>query len=264
MRRTLLAALLLMCLTPAAHAAQGMNLRWNSCLADGGVRNRTFACNTNTGSEQLFLSFKLDSAFAPVTGIEFSLQLTTPAGPPGSWWQFKNVGTCRQTALSASAIGFPSGPSCVDYWQGQASGGLTAFLFSPFPPSRMLGVFAVPEQAWAALDPGTEYYAARLAITHAKTVGTASCQGCLDPVCIGLERIKLTRPAGVGNLTLSTETETNSSTVNWQGGSAGSTHVVDIRYFGDQIIDDSRRDLTCAAAVPARNGTWGSIKSLYH
>ncbi|MBI5168557.1 MAG: hypothetical protein HZA61_03620 [Candidatus Eisenbacteria bacterium] len=264
MRRLLAPLVLLLCVSNApAHAAQGMNLSWDNCFGDGAVRNKTFACDTNTGSEQLYVSFELDSAFAPLTGLELSMVIATPAGPSSAWWQFKNTGSCRQTALSASAIPLVPGVSCVDYWQGAAAGGVTAYIlnYNYAGSNRLLAVFALPMSAAASLDAGTEYFGIRIAITHAKTVGTGSCPGCLDPVCLGLENLLLTRPAGVGDLRLAEETTFGSSTVNWQGAAAGSVRVKrDNPYYPNWFY----RVLSCASATPARNHTWGSIKSQYH
>ncbi len=259
MRRALLTLLLLMCLTPAAHAAQGMNLAWDACFGDGGVRNKTFACDTNTGSEQLYVSFQLDSAFTPVTGMELTINFSTPAGPPGAWWQFKNAGSCRLSALSASSAPLTPGGSCVNYWNGFASGGIAGYTvnYVGLGMNRLFVIFALPSTAWASLDGDVEYFAARLAISHANSVGAGSCPGCLDPVCIGIENLKLTRPVGQGDIRLAEETTFGSSTVNWQGSAASSSRVGDpARFF--------YRTLHCASATAARNPTWGSIKSLYH
>lgn len=265
MRRLLLSLLASSCLATtagSAHAAQGMNLRWDACLGDGGVRNKNFACDTNTGSEQLFVSFQLDSAFAPVSGVELYMNITTPAGLPGTWWQFKNAGSCRQTALVPSSAPLVPGGSCVDYWQGLAAGGLTAYGpdYGRSGVNRLSAIYALPPVAMASLDAGTEYFCMRFTITHAKTVGTGSCQGCLDPVCLGLERMLIDRPAGYGTLALAEETTPGSSTASWQGAATSSTRVDrNNPYFPNWFY----RTLTCSAATPARNQTWGSIKSLY-
>ena len=44
-----------------APAFAGVNLRWDQCFSDGGVQNKTFACNTNVGVERLVMSLVLDS-----------------------------------------------------------------------------------------------------------------------------------------------------------------------------------------------------------
>src|SRR5262249_31564945 len=52
MKRSVLAvgtAAALLLVASASLAADGINLAWNDCAALGGVQNRTFACNVNTG-----------------------------------------------------------------------------------------------------------------------------------------------------------------------------------------------------------------------
>lgn len=262
MRRAILAVLALCCFATTAHAAQGVNLAWDACYGDGGVRNKAFACDTNAGSEQLFVSFLLDSVVTPVTGLELTLMVTTPAGAPDSWWQFKTSGSCRATALAASAAPLVPSESCVDFWQGQAAGGIAGYSLVAFAGAyRLSAILALPQPYWALLGDGTEYFAMRLVLSHTKTVGTGACPGCFEPVCIGIEGLRLTRPVGYGDIRLADETSFGSSTVNWQGAAAGSRLVV------DPVYPDTRpkyRIVTCASATPARNSTWGSIKSLYH
>jgi hypothetical protein len=156
MRRTLLAALVLCCFATAAHAAQGMNLRWDACMGDGGVLNKNFACDTNTGSEQLVVSFQTDSVFAPVSGVEFSILIRSPLGAINNWWQLKNSGTCRQTALSASAAPLGTPVNCEPLWAGIASGGLTGYgqyFGYGFADQYRLSAFAVAPANLVTIDP---------------------------------------------------------------------------------------------------------------
>jgi len=49
-----LAALLVLAFALTARAAStppGVSLRWDNCFSDGGVANKDFACDTNSGSE---------------------------------------------------------------------------------------------------------------------------------------------------------------------------------------------------------------------
>jgi hypothetical protein len=151
----------------------------------------------------------------------------------------------------------------VDYWQGLALGGLSGYVPNAGSSgvNRLSAIYALPAAAAASLDAGTEYFCMRFTITHAKTVGAGSCPGCLDPVCLGLERLVISRPAGYSDLALAEETIPGSSTASWQGAATSSTRVQrDNPYFPNWFF----RTLTCSAAIPARNQTWGSIKSLYH
>ena len=63
-------------------ATQGMNLRWTSCLGDGGVQNLNFAC-TNVGAQRMQGSFVLASDMPQVIGTEIVLELAadSPTDP---------------------------------------------------------------------------------------------------------------------------------------------------------------------------------------
>ena len=90
-------AFLLFTASPAL--AGPLNLRWNACWGDGGVANKTFACNTNTGSDVISASFVPFRTVLGVTGLESRVDLSFPTAPP-AWWQFRAAGSCRQTSLS--------------------------------------------------------------------------------------------------------------------------------------------------------------------
>ena len=42
-----------------ASAEAGVNLSWDACTSEGGIQNKTFSCNTNSGSRVLYGSFVL-------------------------------------------------------------------------------------------------------------------------------------------------------------------------------------------------------------
>jgi hypothetical protein len=265
MRRTLLAALALCCFATTAHAAQGMNLRWDACLADGGVLNKDFACDANTGSHTLVVSCQLESTFVSVTGAEFTLNIATPSGAPSSWWQFRNTFTCRRTALIASLLPASPGSACADAWQGMASGGISSYAI---PSSTNLNQFqlgvvmALPLASAQTLYSDQEYFLARITITNANTVGAGACAGCANPACLGLGYLRLYRPVGMGDLIVATETEPQSSVASWQG----SPVISDLIHYDGPPPSGHHHDyraLACQATSRSQNRTWGSIKSLY-
>ena len=267
MRRLILSVALLACFAAPSQAAQGMNLRWDACMGDGGVLNKNFACDTNVGSEQLVVSFQTDSVFAPVSGVEFSILVRSPLGSINSWWQFKSSGTCRQTALSASAAPLGTPVTCEPLWAGLASGGLTAY--GPYTgygfvdQYRILGVYAVAPSNLVTIAPDIEYFLFRLTLTHAKTVGAGSCEGCTSPVCLGLEYLDFTRPAtyNPNRITIATETSPLSSAATWQGSPVVSDFYHREGYYTWQTRD--YRVIGCQTTSRSQNRTWGSIKSLY-
>jgi hypothetical protein len=130
------------------------------------------------------------------------VDLLTQGPAYSDWWAFRNAGTCRQTALSASADFTANAGTCVDYWVGGASGGLTNFesgFSGTANRARVKALYAVPPSAAGPLDPGNEYYALKFNISNAKTVGTGSCTGCTDKVCLVLNSIRITQAVGLGN-----------------------------------------------------------------
>ena len=169
--------------------------------------------------------------------IVLDIQGTNAVMP--AWWDFKNTGSCRTTALSISFDGTTStGGSCADYWAGQGAGGIGAYQVMSPNRRRVVAVGAVPPNAAGPIDADAEYFSFRLGISNVKTTGTGSCAGCLEPICIVLNSINITQPVGVGDFRLGNSA--NSNFVTWQGTVAG-----------------------CPAAVPTQGRTWGQVKALY-
>ena len=94
-------ALAAACVPPPAHAAVQAMLAWDRCLENGGTVTRTFACDTNEGSETIVGSFVPPAGITDMNGLEVVIDmLTTPETAWPDWWAFKNTGACRQSALS--------------------------------------------------------------------------------------------------------------------------------------------------------------------
>ena len=244
MKKLLLLCGALLAFSATVASAEGINFAFNDCGLNG-LANKTFACASNTGTNLLIGSFIAPAGSTAITGEEIVIDLQSASAALPAWWTFKNTGTCRQTAFTTNAD-FSGGPfSCADYWAGQAAGGFSAFNPNIVPGqlnrARILMVYAVPPALAGPVDETLEYYAFKLSFSNAKTVGTGACAGCVDPVCIVLNEIKLTQPVGVGNYRIQNPADGNFAT--WQGGVIGSGG--------------------CPAATPARNATWGSVKSLY-
>ncbi|MBI5170954.1 MAG: hypothetical protein HZA61_15800 [Candidatus Eisenbacteria bacterium] len=240
MKKALLLCGALLALSASVAAAAGINFNWTDC---NGTVNKTFACNSNTLSGAVMVgSYIPPAGSTAITGEEIVIDLQSSGATLPAWWQFKNTGSCRQTALSTSAD-FTANVNCADYWQGLAAGGATAYI-TPYATAanraRLLIIYATAIANAAPVDENTEYYAFKATITGAKSVGTGACAGCLDQVCLVLNEIKLTQPAGVGDYRIQNPAVRNYIT--WQGG----------------VVAGG-----CPAATPTRNTTWGSVKSLY-
>src|SRR5262245_46335209 len=144
-------------ISTSAHAdttPPGVNLRWDQCFGDGGVQNKSFACNTNTGTERLVASIELGSALANVSGMELYIDIgsASPAFPV--WWQFKNAGSCRQASLQMNAVPPPGAPTCTEWSGGASIGGIGTYNIGAHGvanSSRLAAVIAVPATDLIAL-----------------------------------------------------------------------------------------------------------------
>jgi hypothetical protein len=239
--KQLLLVFALLSVTATAASAAGISLRWNACLGDAGVQNLGFACDTNTGSRALVGSFQLASDLAGVHSNELVVDLAAASATLPDWWRFLSAGSCRQLSLSISAY---EGTNCPDLFVGKASMNIAAYLVpSGVGPNyaRLLSVNAVQQASAVDLPAGQEYGIARWTINNQKTIGTGSCAGCATPVCIVFSSaniISLDHPTGIK---LTEPAAPGSNYVTWQGGGGN----------------------FCPAATPARNSTWGAVKSLY-
>jgi len=235
----------------------GVNIRWDNCYGDSGVANKLFACNTNTGAENLVLSFQLPSDLPSVSGEEMVVyfEAATPALP--DWWQFKNAGTCRLTALTLGAAPPPGTVNCLDWSQGGATGGIGAYTLGSPAKATLTAVAAVPGSSIQDLSGDTEYFAASLRISHVKTVGTGACGGCDVPVCIVFGHINVTTTILANNIIMTDGANGQASQIaSWQ--SATTLNLVSTCHMSCNALFDC-----VPTSTPTRNSTWGAVKSLY-
>ena len=242
MKAAALALVILASYASNAHA-EGINLSWDACGSEG-TDSKGFACDTNTGASfTLWCSVVPPEGTTAVTGVEVIVDVIRCSELLPDWWQFKNAGTCRQTALSATAD-FTSTNSnvCTDYWAGQAQSMLASYtsgLFSGvYGRGRVIAIAAIPTSLATPLDPSLEYAMMRLTISRSKTTGTGACAGCSIPAGLYLTEIKLTQPVGIGDYRV--QNPAGRMSVGWQ-------MAVEGTYF--QCGD------------PVRNTTWGAIKA---
>src|SRR5262249_30993354 len=101
MRRPLGSLLLFGCLALGrdASAAPGVNLSWDACTSQGGVQNKTFACDDNAAAMVMVGSFTLAANQPHCIGAEIRLDLQAQSDSLPAWWML-GAGTCRETALS--------------------------------------------------------------------------------------------------------------------------------------------------------------------
>lgn len=260
--------LLAVAVAPAHSAAvspPGVNLRWDNCYADGGGQNKNFACDTNVGSQRLVGSFELASSMAGVTGLECYLHLGSASAGLPAWWAFKNVGTCRQTALNAQTTPPAGSVACADWAGGAASGGIGAYQFNTQGLNHALITLIAAVPAPLDLAAGQEHYAFTLTISHAKTVGAGACGGCVEPVVIFLSAIRIVTGTNPSVLLTDGANLSDSRWVSWQQGSP--TNILQsCLAFNDHgfcFKPVTYFDVVPFSSTPNHSSTWGQVKSLY-
>lgn len=244
-----LLAIALMASPAAAHAA-GVNLSWTNCYPDGAISNRSFACDTNAGTNVAIGSYVTPaSELADVIALDIVLAVATEGSTLPAWWQMRNADTCRKTAMSVSAV-FPESMSqCVDYWQNQASAGsyYKPGTYGAATAQLLLGVFVSNLTRLGPQAGNTEYASFALSISNIKTVGGDACAGCDAAACIVLNGITVNTYRGQVLKLSGGAAGPGSDAITWQGGGGITSNL----------------GAGCPAATPTRNRTWGQIKSLY-
>lgn len=232
---------------PIAWAA-GINLSWNDC-GTAGALNRDFACDTNNGFHELYPTFDPDLPASQIDHVEHFIDLQSASDPLPAWWQFRNAGSCRAASLGVLSIPRSPALSCLDLWDGNGVGGISAYFVTSNTPgmptdrARIFSTASVPGTPRPSANPGTEYFTIALIINNAKTVDAGSCGGCSVPVCLVLNEITVYQLPGAPNGTRHLTSPRDRNFVAWQGGVPGG--------------------VGCAGATPALNRTWGLVKSIY-
>ena len=238
MKKVLISVALLALMACTASAA-GLDLFWNDCPPIGSP-NEAFACNTNTGVQTLVGSYFPPAGMVAVNGNEMVVDLQISAATLSPWWNMGTASGCvGRTGTPTASFDFTLGPfNCTDYWAGQASGGISYQPGVGGPNrARILMICAIQENLAGPMDPNTETYSFKCAISSARTVGTGACAGCTDAACIVLNSIKLTQNPGNPSATITNPAVSNIA--RWRGG------------------------LADCSVTPTKNSTWGSVKALY-
>ena len=249
--------LLLLLTVSTAHAGDELYLRWDNCIGDGGVYNRTFACDTNLGVETLVGSFRLAQTVVGVNEIQGTLEIASidPFSLP-LWWQI-GTGLCRPAnTISASFIPPGTSTNCLNGWAGNALGGWVYQILDPRYARIRVGAAVVTDYAFD-VPAGQETYAFTISIKHTGTIGLGSCAGCSTPACIAWGQAVLHQVPNYLPTILGSATPGNGSNVTWQPGAVATT------YGSCPPNRPCDSYVTCQSATPARGSTWGSIKSLY-
>lgn len=226
-----------------AYPPWGVNIGWGHCRVADDVMNHDFACNTNTGSEVIVASFQPSAEVPACTSltavVDFSVCGTS--GVP-AWWTLRGTSACRPAAGSANVSPEPDGSPCADLWQSLPSvlflDGGTPYVNGGGSAVRYEVQVVMPDGISVDVTPDQQWFAFRIVITHAKTVGTGACAGCLDAGSVSFPGLELYEGTTAFEQVSTYGIEPYSDVLTWQGGST-------------------------ACITPARPTTWGTIKALY-
>ncbi len=250
MKCVLVSAAMLVVGVVAAQAQ--INLAYTDC--GSGIVNVNNACTRNTGTTRVVASFIAPTGTSVITGVLGEMEIIVAGGTVPPWWQAVVSGSCRGSAISVDLANLTL--SCADYFNAVAaptgSLGYDYYPASPTtPPDRVrLHVTATipPDSARsleaAGVPPGAEVFAFTIKLTMAQTAGEGSCAGCAVGACWSLESLRLTQPAGAGDLLMAAPGATGAF-VTWQGGGGIAWP------FGNPCY------------TPATPTSWGQVKSLY-
>ena len=246
MKRLLLGcALLALCASSAF--AGGVNISWgDACWSDPAHANlQQFACNTNTGCALMTCSFSPHYDQPEWVGVEVHLDGQSDDSALPYWWLMA-PGECRASALTVSND-FASAPKigCTDPWTGRVTaGGLVYYQDGTsaggWNLAKMMVVYLVDVETPVSLSAGTEYYACQVRISYVHTAGRNIVSGCDRPMAWTLALVRSCPVYGCDDLT--EPLPGGNQCLNWQ---------------------NSELPWCRAYVVPARNQTWGEIKSLY-
>ncbi len=256
MRKALLFGGVLLLAWSAAATAAGVNVTWGSgCWADLHSNLQTFACDTNTGPAiRMTVSFQVDADIPDFVGMTAYVVGRTSVATMPDWWML-SPGQCRPApGFSANFTGAPYNTSanCSDIWQGQGSGGLTVYADHLTPGwnvdpnvAQMSGTFLLAEPR--ALRAGTEWYACQFLFDRSSSTGTGACARCTIPMTWKVHKLRLFSSQSYLDL-VDEDLEAWNACAFWQA----------------TTVPCAWWDSWVEPPVPARNATWGQIKSLYH
>jgi subtilisin family serine protease len=226
--------------------AEGINLRWGGCPADGGVKNLAFACDNNTGQRGITCSFLLSTAVSAqsVTGV---IDVVAAGFTLPEWWNYR---FCRSgsIAINSSAAG---ATVCNDFMASCSQDGDFTAILPGVPTANAERLeftrLKCPLSPASLLSPGVEYLGPVMTINFNRTVnipgGQSACAGCGTPVCLILTQLHV-GPAS-GGVTLTTPAILpDGNVITWQGAGLGPNGV-------------------CLGATPTRRTLWGEVKALY-
>jgi hypothetical protein len=221
--------------------AGGVNFSWGTvCYTENPVSAVTFACNTNifVGGWPMTASFVLDTGIPDFVQVDIGIVGQSDLSVLPDWWKLGGTGDCR-TGKASFAADFSdvATETCVD-WFGSST--LQSFDYTwDTNRAHIAATAAIPAEEPFAMSAGTEYYAGKVKILDSKTVGPGCCPGCSAGMFWALYSVVA---HGYGG---------QQEALTWPVPG------------GNQCLSWNNSQQSCCRPSPARNRTWGQVKSLY-
>jgi len=218
--------------------ASDIFLHWTDCRSGGGVQSMSQACAGNAASEErtFVASFVAPGDLRTFCGLTTYLQVDAADAQLSDWWRMA-PGECRAGAFQVAAPADRGLSACTDAFAEAATMSLSVHRGE----SRRLTIISdLIRDPPLELRPGEVYYASLFVVRAIKSSGAGSCFGCQAAAAISLTQIELYNlelPAQPPILLRSSPS--SPALICWQSSSG-----------------------SCGPA-PARNVTWGGLKSLY-
>jgi hypothetical protein len=198
MRFLALAALLLATSAAVASVARagGVNFNWGTvCYTEAPASVRTFACNTNSGTHPMTMSFRLDADMTDMVGLEIEVEGQSDATSLPDWWKL-GAADCRPNGLAYSGDNSAvATETCAD-WNGGAGFVVPASYTWDADRAHVTCGYAIDASAPFSLPANVEHYAGTLTLRDTKTVGAGACAGCESGFTWWISRITVAGISG--------------------------------------------------------------------
>jgi len=252
MKKILLTGMMLCLLATSAFAVGGLNFNWSASSACPAIAtaNQTWDCagpSANAGTFYWIASVVANVAVPGFNAMDARIDGQFTAAPP-AWWTME----CRPTSFVPGTPSYPLSASICGtsaIWNGTPYGGVGVWQNDPGNRFHTVIGFATALNRVANLSLTIQYSVFHVRMNTSNSLYVPAdpdneieevplCVGCDMPATLVLNQIGLYGSGPEDQVTLPGVTQ---QCITWQGGAGPGV----------------------CAATPARNTTWGQVKSLY-
>jgi hypothetical protein len=252
MKKLLLTGMMLCLTVSMATAAPGLNFNWSAAATCpvSATAAATWDCagpSANNGTFYMIVSVVSGAAIQGFNAMDARIDGQSLGNLP-AWWQIE----CRSTSFAPAGPTNTTGTICASaaLWNGTPAGGIGAWVYDA--PDRFHTVIGLGSglNRVANLSLTSQYNVFNIKMDTQKSVDVPAdpdneveaipaCLGCDVPVTLVLNQVGLY--GNTGGESQVTDPGVTQRCITWQGGAGPSS----------------------CGATPARNTTWGQVKSLY-